>query len=201
MKQRQVLILSGAGALCLLFSIRGGGLSTGYIIIAASAILFRCGMIYLTLGVVTYFLAPVTRRDALLGALCASGLVFISGVMAMYYDLVLTPPPSGTPRTISSLVGTQALGLFVTLPISAGYLSGVLIRADRQDIAIGVLLGAMLAAWVGGSWLALSLGFASGFAQIMFFVGVLATAGLAMLPVAVMAGGNLVPDSTLGGHG
>lgn len=197
MKHRQVLTLSSAGILCLLFSILSGGLSTGYIIITPSVFLLRAGVIYLTLGVVTYLLAPVTPRDALLGALCASGLAFISGSIAMYYDLVLTPPPSGTPLTISSLVSTQALALFVTLPISAGYLSGVLVRTDRRALAIGVLLGAMLSGWVGGSWLALSLGFAPGFAQIMFFVGILATAGLGMLPGAVIGGWDLVPGSTL----
>lgn len=167
--------------------------------VGLSPILLRTGAIYLTLGVVTYLLAPVTPRGALLGALCASGLAFLSGATAMYYDLALTPPPTGTPLTISRLVRYQAVAVFVTLPISAGYLSGVLVRADRQDMARAAVVGAMLVGLVGGSWLALSLGFASGFAQVLFLTGVVATAVLGLLPAAVMAGVKLIPESTLGG--
>lgn len=200
MVNRQALILSIAGALCLLLSIRGGGLSAGYNIIGLSPILLRAGVIYLTLGVITYLLAPVTRRDGLLGTLCASGLVFMSGSIVMYYDLVLTPPPSGTPLTTHYLVGYQALALFVTLPTSAGYLSGVLVRTNRQDQTVAVLLGAAFGSGVAGSWVARSLGAQSMFMQLVLPFGILATAGLGMLPLAVMGGWNLVPESTLGGY-
>lgn len=186
MRQRRAPILFGAGAFCLMFSIIGGGLSTGYSIIRPSAILLRAGVIYLTLGVVTSLFTPISIRDAILSALCAAGLVFLLGLIVMYYDLVLTPPQHGTIPTTHLLVGTQLQGVLITLPISTGYLSGVLVRANRQAIAMVVLLGTILGGWFGGSSIALSMGSAPGFTQMAFLLGIVATAGLALLPIVVM---------------
>lgn len=190
MKQRQVSILSGAGVLCLLL---GGDLSAGYQIISFPGILLRAGVIFLTLGVITYLVSPITVRDAVLGGLCASVLVFISGTAVMYYSFVLG---KGPPPTVSLLLWTQAQGLLVTLPISTGYLSGVLVRTNRRVPAIAVLLGAMLGGWRVGSWVALSLGSAPGFTQMFFLLGVLDTGGLAALPIAVIAEREGIPGNT-----
>lgn len=196
--RRQFLLLSGAGALCLLLSVLGGALSKGSL--EPAMFLLRAGVIYLTLGVVTYLLAPITPRSAILGALCASGLAFLAGLIAMYYHFIVAPSPYTPPLTMSRLVSTQAVAFFLTLPISAGYLSGVLIRADRQGMANATLVGAMLIGLVGGSWIWIPEAAAPTFLQIMLFVGVVATAVLGLLPTAVMAGVKLIPESTLGGN-
>ena len=187
MGRRQVILLSGVGALCLLISILGGGLSTGYNVIDVSALLLRAGLIYLTLGVVTYVLNPIRIRGAVLGALGASGLVFVLGSAVMYHDLALTYLPYGTPLTTPLLVNTQAQFLFVTLPISAGYVSGVLARTNRRSIAYTVLLGAVLVAWFGGSWVS-GPSANPGFTLMFFLIGTMGTTLLAMLSVTVMSG-------------
>lgn len=190
MTQRQVAVLSAAGGLCLLL---GGDLSAGSQIISFPGILLRAGVIFLVLGGITYLVSPLTVRDAVLGGLCASGVVFISGAAVMYYSFVLG---KGSPPTTSVLLWTQAQGLLVTLPISTGYLSGVLVRTDRRVPAITVLLGAMLGGWYVGSSIALSLGSAPGFTQMFFLLGVLATGGLAALPIAVIIEWERLPGNT-----
>ena len=198
MKRRQVLLLSGAGVLCLLLSLLGGALSKGSL--EPAMFLLRAGVIYLTLGVVTYLLAPVTPRGAILGALCASGMACLAGLIPMYYHFIITPSPYTPSLTISRLVSTQAVAFFVTLPISIGYLIGVLVRADRQGMANAILVGAMLIGLVGGSWIWLPDAAAPMFLLVLLFVGVVANGVLGLLPAAVMAGVKLRPKSTLDEH-
>lgn len=190
MKQRQVSVLSAAGGLCLLL---GGDLSAGSQIISFPRILLRAGVIFLVLGGITYLVSPLTVRGAVLGGLCASGVVFISGAAVMYYSFVLG---TGSPPTTSVLLWTQVQSFLVTLPVSTGYLSGVLVRTDRRVPAIAVLLGAMLGGWYVVSSIALSLGSAPGFTQMFFLLGVLATGGLAALPIAVIAEWDGLPGNT-----
>ena len=186
MKKRQVSILSGAGVLCLLM---GSDLFAGSQIISFPGILLRAGVIYLTLGLITYVFSPITIRTAVLGGLCAAGLVFISGATVMYTSYVLGGRAS--PQT-TSLVLTQTQGVLVTLPISAGYLSGVLARADRRRFAIEVFLGAIVVGGYAGSVAARALGSASGFTEMAFMIGAIATGGLAVLPLVLMQSGKAV---------
>lgn len=186
MKKRQVSVLSGAGVLCLLL---GSDPFAGSQIISFPGILLRAGVVYLTLGVITYVFSPITVRNAILGGFCAAGLVFISGAAVMYYSYVMG---GGSPPQTVSLVRTQAQGVLVTLPISAGYLSGVLARADRRRFAIEVFLGAIVVGGYSGAVAARALGSPSGFTEMAFVIGAIATGGLALLPLVLMRSGKAV---------
>jgi hypothetical protein len=197
MIRRDVSVLAAGGVACLGLSILTGGPLTGYSIVSIPAILFRAGVIYLTLSVATAILSPIALRDALLSTLCATVLVFLSGSIAMYYDLVLTPPRYGTDLTTNLLVGTQAQGLLMTLPISVGYVAGVLVRSKRRYLAIGVILVAIFGGWFGGSQLALSMGSAPGFTQMFFALAIVASAALAILPITAIAGWDSLYESAV----
>lgn len=163
MENRQSLILSGAGILCLLPILVTGNILLNYDVLDISTLVLHSGIIYLTLGLFTYLRSPITPYDAVVGTLCAAGLVFMSKAVGMYYGLVLIPPESYSPLTLPYLVGVPLQILFYTLPLSTGYLSGVLIRDNRRKVAIVLILGPMLGGWLGGSWTSLSLGSAPGF--------------------------------------
>lgn len=186
MYRRQTQFLVAGGILCLALSLLDRGLPLGYDVVGVSSMLFRAGVIYLSLGIFTYLRGIRSPRDAALGALGASTIVFAIGLIGMYYEEVLAPSQAGALVSMNTLVATQVSSLFISLPTSAGYLSGAFIRVGRHEAAILVLVGAMLSGWLGASAATLSLGSAPGFTQVVFLVAILAAAGFALLPIAVL---------------
>lgn len=163
-----------------------GGLSTGYGL-GRPSVLLRVGVGYAVLGILTATLRPNTVRKAVLNATTTIAVIFAVGLCVMYYDLGVHPPVAGTNLTLHRLVGTQMELLFVTLPVPAGYLSGILMRERTIPEAAGVLLAAMVVGFAGGTGISLSQGSAPGFTQFIFAGAILATTAFALLPLGVMA--------------
>jgi len=179
------IVLSISGVLLLYLSVRMGGLSTGYGI-GRPSVLLRVGMGYAVLGILTGILHPTTVRKGMLNAMATIAVIFVVGLCVMYYDLGAHPPVGGTDLTLPRLVSTQMELLLVTLPVPAGYISGILLRERTIVEAAGLLLTVMVVGFAGGTGVSLAQGSAPGFTQLIFGGAILATTVFALLPLGVM---------------
>ncbi|MUV60033.1 hypothetical protein [Halobacterium sp. CBA1126] len=170
----------------LWIAVRMGGLFTGYGI-GPPSVFLRVGIGYAALGLLTASLRPNTLRKAVLNAIATLAVIFVVGLCLMYYNLGLHPPESGTSLTLPRLLVYQIELTLVTLPVPAGYISGILLRERTMLEAAGVLLTAMLVGFAGGTWISLARGTAPGFTQLIFGGATLATTAFTLLPLGVMA--------------
>lgn len=189
-KQRHVVTLLAAGILCLGIAIWEGGSLFGRNLLGISPLLFRIGLMYVTFTLFVYNYTPTSVREALLGAICASGVVFLVGTAGMYYEITATASPDGTPLRTPYILAYQAAGVLLTLPISSGWVAGTLISLNKPFSAIVGMGGASVCGGLGASQLLIALysasGSAAGFIQVGSFIAVVATAGLALLlPISI----------------
>jgi hypothetical protein len=182
---RRGLALFGSGVVLLSLSVRMGGLSTGYRI-GPPSVFLRVAAVYTILGILTVVFRPTTVRKLVLNAIATLAVVFITGVALMYLDLRMQPPEYGTTLTIQRLISTQLEFLLITLPVPAGYISGILLRERTTEAAAGLLLTAAVVGFVGGTAISLARGTAPGFTQFIFGGAILATTAFALLPLSVM---------------
>ena len=188
-KQRHVVTLLAAGILCLGIAIWEGGSLFGRNLLGISPLLFRIGLMYVTFTLFVYIYPPTSIREALLGAIYASGVVFVVGTAGMYYEITAASPdetPLGTPY----ILAYQTAGVLLTLPISSGWVAGTLISHNKPYRAIVGMAGATVCGGLGASQLLIALysasGAAAGFIQVGSFIAVVATAGLALLlPISI----------------
>jgi hypothetical protein len=162
-----------------------GGLSTGYGI-GPPSVFLRVAAGYTTLGILTLVFRPTTMRKLILSAIATLAVVFITGVAVMYLDLGMQLPEYGTTLTIPRLLSTQLEFLLLTLPVPAGYISGILLRERTTEAAAGLLLTAAVVGFVGVTASLLARGSAPGFTQFIVGGAILATTAFALLPLSVM---------------
>lgn len=189
-KQRHVVTLLAAGILCLGIAIWEGGNLFGRNLLGISPLLFRIGLMYATFALFVYIYTPTSIREALLGAICASGVVFVVGTACMYYEIAIAASPDEVPLRIPYVLSTQAAGVLLTLPISSGWVAGTLISLNKPFSATVGMVVATVCGGLGASQLLIALysasGSAAGFIQVGSFIAVVATAGLALLlPVSI----------------
>lgn len=185
LKQRPVVTLLAAGILCLIISIFEGGSLFGRNLLGISPLLFRIGLMYFIFALLVYNSTPTSIREGIMGAVCASGVVFLVGTVGMYYEVTAATSPNETSLRILYILAYQAAGVLLTLPLSGGWVAGALISLGRPFSATAGMLGVTILGGFGASQLLIVLhsasGSAAGFTQVLSFIAVVATAGLALL--------------------
>ncbi|MFB6169058.1 MAG: hypothetical protein ABEJ43_09465 [Haloferacaceae archaeon] len=176
--------LLGLGGVALLESVAMGAPWTGYGR-GLAPLLFRVGIVYVVLAAVTARPSPVTVRQAVGGAVGALVVVFLAGSGTIYYDLVVTLPAVGTPTTVTGLVTTQAVLTLVLVPVSAGYVCGVVLRRGRVARSLALFGGAVVGGWLVPSVITFAGGTQSEFAAL-YYVLVSLGSGVAGLPVLAL---------------
>lgn len=180
------IVLAVSGVILLWLAVRMGGLFTGYGI-GPPSVFLRVGIGYAVLGLLTASLRPNTLRKAVLNAIATLAVIFVAGLCVMYYDLGVHPPESGSPLTLPGLLVNQIELTLVTLPVPAGYISGIFLRERTTLEAAGLLLTATLVGFAGGTGISLARGSVTGFTHLIFAGAILATTAFALLPLGVMA--------------
>ena len=182
---RRCIVLPVAGVALLAIAVERGALSLPYKL-ELPAILFRVAVAYLALGVAASRFRPLSVRDGVGSVLGAAVAVFAAGAMVMYYDLVLTPRGVKSPLTAVSLVGKQAEVVFLTLPVSMGFLAGVFVRNGNRQRAKEVLLMGFVVGWIGSAVVVGLQGQFSGIYNAVLLLTSVASFGFGLLPLAVI---------------
>lgn len=189
-KRRHVVTLVVAGIFCLGIAIWEGGSVFGRNHLGIAPLLFRISLMYATFALLVYVSTPTSVPAALLGAACASGVVFLVGTAGMYYEMTITLSPDETPLRTPYILAYQAAGVLLTLPLSGGWVAGALIGRDKPFSAIAGMVGVTIGGGLGASQLLIVLhsasGSAAGFIQVGSFIAVVAITGVALLlPISI----------------
>jgi hypothetical protein len=182
---RRCIALLGAGVALLAIGVERGALSLSYKL-ELPAILLRVGVAYLALGIATSRSRALSVRDGVRSVLGAAVAVLAAGAVVMFYDLVLTARGIKSPLTAVSLVGKQAEAVFLTLPVSMGFLAGVYVRNGNRQRAKEVLLMGFLVGWIGSAFVVGLRGQFSGIYNAVLLLTSVASFGFGLLPLAVM---------------
>ena len=182
---RRCIVFLGAGVTLLAIAVDRGALSLSYRF-ELPAILLRIGVAYLVLGVATSWFRPLSVRDGVRSVLGAAVAVFAAGAMVTYYDLVLTARGVKSPLTAVSLMGTQMEAVFLTLPVSMGFLAGVYVRNGNRQRAKEILLMGFVVGWIGSAFVVGLRGQFSGIYNAVLLLTSVASFGFGLLPLAVV---------------
>jgi hypothetical protein len=182
---RRCIVFLGAGVVLLAIAVARGALVLSYRF-ELSAVLLRVGVAYLALGVATSRFRPLSVRDGVRSVLVAAVAVFVAGATVMVYDLVLTPRGVKSPLTAVSLAGKQAETVFLTLPVSMGFLAGVYVRNGNRQRAKEVLLMGFVVGWIGSAFVVGLQGQFSGIYNAVLLLTSIASFGFGLLPLAVI---------------
>ncbi|HKL30088.1 MAG TPA: hypothetical protein VJ898_12600 [Natrialbaceae archaeon] len=191
---RRCIVLLGAGVALLAIAVERGALSLSYRFEFPGTLL-RVGVAYLVLGVATSWYRPLSVRDGARSVLGAAVGVFAAGAVVTFYDLVLTPRGVESPLTAVSLVGTGMEALFLTLPVSMGFLAGVSVRNGNRQRAKEILLMGFVVGWIGSAFVVGLRGQFSGIYNAVLLLTSVASFGFGLLPLAVVGWMTAEADS------
>ena len=190
-EHRQAALLALVGGLCVAVAIGDGGSVYGENPLSLASFLVPVGCLYLAFALLTYRSPPTTVREAVIGALSASALVFGIGTMGTYYELAVVAGIPVTAALLTDAVAYATIGTLLTLPVSAGWVAGTLLSRNEPLGAVVGVGGVTVVCGAGAATLLIEVrsfsGAAAGFTQVLCFIAVSGAAALGYYPLKTTA--------------